>query len=51
MNDEDHKVTRLLASYVPKLVLKQYQLKPDAIQLPFYTPSKSAVVFADISGL
>lgn len=42
--------TRLLASYVPKVVLKQYQLKPEAITLPMITVHSCALVFADISG-
>eukprot|EP01126_Amoeba_proteus_P038719 TRINITY_DN404_c0_g2_i2.p1 TRINITY_DN404_c0_g2~~TRINITY_DN404_c0_g2_i2.p1 ORF type:complete len:225 (-),score=51.67 TRINITY_DN404_c0_g2_i2:48-641(-) len=42
--------TKLLASYVPKVVLKQYQLKPQAIKLPMITIHGCALVFADISG-
>lgn len=43
--------TRLLASYVPKVVLKQYQLKPELIKLPMITVHGCALVFADISGM
>lgn len=50
MTDEDHKKTRLLASYIPKLLLKSFMQNGSKPKLPHIDIIKGAVVFADISG-
>jgi hypothetical protein len=40
----------LLASYIPKLVLKQYQTTPSKKTFPQIDVIKGACIFADISG-
>jgi hypothetical protein len=50
MSEEDHRKTRLLASYVPKLLLKSFQ-QGTQLKLPHIDIIQGAVVFADISGM
>lgn len=50
-NSQDEQIkTRVLASYVPKILLKKYQLQPETLKLPTIEVISAAVVFADISG-
>ena len=50
MSEEDHRKTRLLASYVPRLLLKNVQAN-GTTKVPNIDVIKGVVVFADISGL
>lgn len=48
--DEEQKKIRVLASYVPKLLLKRFQLAAQPVVPPLIELTTAAVLFADISG-
>lgn len=50
LTEEEQRKIRVLASYVPKLVLKKFQLSASYVKPPFIENTMAAVLFADISG-
>lgn len=50
ISDDAQKNLRVLASYVPKLLLKKFQLSATPVNPPSIEMATAAVLFADISG-